>query len=75
MIQRLEKLIEVIKSWPTARQEDAAAVLEAMAESDSSVYALSDYEREKIKASRAQVRRGDFATDAEVAAVLRKHGL
>lgn len=75
MIQRLEKLLEIVKSWPEARQEDAVAVLEAMAENDGSVYALSDCEREKINASRAKARRGEFATDAEVAAVLRKHGL
>lgn len=75
MIQRLEKLIEVIKTWPEARQADAANILETMAVNSGAVHKLTDEERRKISASREQARRGEFASDAEVAAVLRKHGL
>lgn len=75
MNQRLEHLIEIVKTWPESRQADAAAMLEAMAENDGAVYKLTDEERQMIAASRAQAQRGEFATDAEVAAVLRKHGL
>ena len=76
MIQKLERMIEVIKTWPEARQDDAVAVLEAMAARDGDqTYVLSQQERQAIEASRTQARRGEFATDAEVAAVLRKHGL
>ena len=75
MIQRLEKLLEIVRTWPEARQADAAAVLEAMAENDGSVYQLSGDERQHINASREQAQRGDYASDQEVASVLRKHGL
>lgn len=76
MIQRLEKLIEVIKTWPDARQDDAAAVLEVMAGQDGGgTYVLSAVECQAIEASRAQAGRDVFASDDEVAAVLRKHGL
>ena len=76
MNQRLERLIEVIKTWPEARQEDAASVLEVMAGNDGGdKYVLSAAERQAIEASRAQVSRGEVARDDEVAAVLRKHGL
>ena len=75
MIQCLERLIEIVKTWPEARQEDAVAVLEAMAENDGGVYKLTDEERRKIAASREQARRGEFVSDAEVAAVLCKDGL
>ncbi len=76
MIQKLERLIEVIKTWPASRQNDAAAVLEALTEQDGNeCYVLSAQEREAIDASRAQASRGEFVTDSDVAAVLRKHGL
>ena len=73
MIQRLERSIEIVKTWPEARQADAAAVLEAMAENDSAVYQLSQSEKVKIGASREQASRGEFAAGDEVAAILRKH--
>jgi hypothetical protein len=76
MIQRLERLIEVIKLWPESRQDDAAAVLEVMAGQDGGAkYVLSAAERQAVEASRAQVRNGEFARDDEVAAILLKHGL
>ena len=75
MIYRLERLIEVVKTWPEARQADAAAILEVMAANEAGVYNLSAEERQSIENSRAQVRRGELASDDEVAEVLRKHGL
>ncbi len=76
MIQRLENLMEVIKTWPEARQADAASVLETMAGQNSyETYVLSAAERQAIDASRKQMQTRDLATDDEVAAVLRKHGL
>ena len=75
MNQRLEKLIEIVKTWPEARQADAAAMLEVMAENETGVYKLSAHERKSIESSRAQVRRGELASDDDVAKVLRKHGL
>ena len=75
MIYRLERLLEVVKTWPEARQADAAAILEVMAANEAGVYNLSAEERQSIENSRDQVRRGELASDDEVAEVLRKHGL
>ena len=75
MNHHIERLIEIVKTWPDARQADAAAMLEVMAENDTGVYKLSADERQSIEKSRAQARRGEFASDDEVANVLRKHGL
>lgn len=37
------------------------------------IYVLSDEEKAAIDVSRAQVARGEFATDEEIEAVLNKH--
>jgi hypothetical protein len=75
MSKRWKELVTVIESWPSERQEDAAEMLAMLVEQGTGVYELSDEERERIERSRAQARRGEYATDEEVAAVLRKHGL
>ena len=41
----------------------------------TTVYELDDEERRRLEISLAQARRGEFATDEEVAAVRKKHGL
>jgi hypothetical protein len=73
--RRWKDLVKVIEAWPSERQEDAARILDLLVEQGAGPYELSEEERERIERSRAQARRGEFATDEEVAAVLRKHGL
>ena len=45
MTQQLTKLIERVKTWPAWRQHDVARMIEAMEESGTEVYHLSDEER------------------------------
>jgi hypothetical protein len=75
MNKRLLEALELVKTWPDERQEDAAFVLLAMQEQGTTVFELDEEDRRRLEHSLAQARRGEFATDEEVAAVLRKHGL
>ena len=43
------ELIERVKTWPAWRQDDAAYLLELMEESGTSIYRLSDEERDAVR--------------------------
>jgi hypothetical protein len=49
MTQQLEEIIERVKAWPAWRQEDAAYMLEMMEESGTTIYRLSDEERDAVR--------------------------
>jgi hypothetical protein len=72
---RWKEIVEIIDQWPEARRDDAVQILAALIEQGDGVYQLSADERRAIDLSREQMRNGEFATDEEVAAVRRKHGL
>ena len=71
--KRLEEVLKVVRTWPEDRQEEAALLLEQMTE--GGVYRLSAEERADIEEGLAEVRRGEFASDSEVAAVFQRHGV
>jgi hypothetical protein len=73
--KRLETVLEAVKSWPPERQEAAAEVLEHMNRLATAAYKLSDEERADLEEALAEARRGEFASDAEVAAMFARHGL
>jgi plasmid stabilization system protein ParE len=75
MGKRWKEIVEIIDQWPEERREDAAQILAALIEQGEGVYQLSADERRAIDLSLEQMRNGEFATDEEVAAVRRKHGL
>jgi deoxyribodipyrimidine photolyase-like uncharacterized protein len=75
MNKRLLEALELVKTWPDQRQEDAAYVLLAMQEQSETPFEFDDEDRRRLEHSLAQARRGEFATDEEVAAVRKKHGL
>jgi hypothetical protein len=75
MNKRLLEALELVKTWPDQRQEDAANVLLAMQEQSEMPFELDDEDRRRLELSLAQAQRGEFATDEEVAAVRKKHGL
>lgn len=66
MIETLENVLERVKSWPKQRQEDAARILEAMEQSGTEVYRLSDGERALVEVGLEQANRGDFVSDADM---------
>jgi len=73
--KRLERAVEAAKDWPLDRQEAAAEVLEQMHRLATAPYKLSDEERADLEEALAEARRGEFASDAEVAAMFARHGL
>ena len=75
MSKRLEKAVEAAKAWPLDRQEAAAEVLEHMNRLATAPYKLSSEERTALEEALAEARRGEFASDGEVAAMFARHGL
>jgi hypothetical protein len=73
--KRLEKALEAVKRWPPDRQDVAAEVLEHMNRLTTAPYQLSNEERADLEEALAEARRGEFASDAEVAAMFARHGL
>ena len=72
---QIDAILDRVHSWPRSRQEDAARLLLAMEAQDGSVYGLSEEERADLEAALAEMARGEFATDEEIAAVFgRKRG-
>lgn len=69
MTKLLDEAIAKVRELPEEEQERAAESLMIFAElARQGVYKLSAEERAAIDASKAQVRRGELATDAEVEA-------
>jgi hypothetical protein len=66
MTEQLVELIERLKTWPVERQKDAARLLEAMEESGTDVYRLSDDERRAINVGLDQAKRSEFVSDADL---------
>jgi len=75
MNKRLQQALELVKMWPDKRQEDAAYVLLAMQEQGTTPHEIDEEQRRRLELSLAQAARGEFASEEEVAAVRRKHGL
>lgn len=69
MTQQLKEIIERVKTWPAWRQEDAAYLLEMMEESGTTIYRLSDEEREAVREGRDS----PVVSDEEVAAFRNRH--
>ena len=69
MTKLLDEAVAKVRELPEEEQNLAAESLMVFAElSKQGVYTLSPEERTAIEASKAEVRRGEFATDAEVEA-------
>jgi len=65
---RLDAVLDRVRSWPSSRQEDALRTLLAMESEGSGLYELSDEERADIDAALEEMARGEVASDDEVAA-------
>jgi predicted transcriptional regulator len=70
--EQIDTILDRVRSWPEARQEDAALVLLAMEAQDSDLYRLSEEERADIDQALEELARGEVATDEEVAAVFNR---
>jgi predicted transcriptional regulator len=69
----IDQVLERVKTWPPERQEEAVHVLLEMEAEVTGVYQLSDEERAAIEEGMAQARRGEFASDEEVAALFDRY--
>ena len=75
MTKLLEHAIEKVKRLSADRQDDAAHVLIDMAESDQSLYMLTNEQRDEVRTALAEVARGEFATEKDMADLWKKCGL
>jgi predicted transcriptional regulator len=72
---RLARVLKAVEAWPADRQDAAAELLERMHALATTPYTLTEEERTDIEDALAEADRGEFATDAEVAAMYKRHGL
>ena len=73
MIKVLEEAIEKVKKLPEDRQPYAAEILEEIvADTDAGVFEIPDDHMPGILEGLEQVRRGEFATDEEMAILWKK---
>ena len=72
MIKVLEDALGKVLRLPEAKQEIAAELLEQLAADDGAPYLLSAEERQIVREALARAERGEFASDADVEAVLRR---
>ena len=75
MTKLLDKAIARMRHWPKARQDDAAEMLLAMEEQGAEPYKLSDIERAALTEAREEVERDGVASEKDVRAMWKKHGL
>lgn len=71
MIKLPEQAIKKVEALSAERQRYAAQVLEEIAAEDD-VYPLTDDERRLVREATDAMDRGEYASDAEVEAVLRR---
>jgi hypothetical protein len=69
MIQVLEDVLKIAKTWPEEDQQALAEAAHEIQAQRTGVYVLDDDERAAVEEGLGQARRGEFATDAEVAKV------
>ena len=73
MTKLLDEAIAKVRELPEEEQERAARSLMILAElAKQGAYGLTSEERAAIEESKAQARRGEFATDEEVEAAYRR---
>jgi len=75
MIRVLEEAIAKVLALPEAAQEEAAQILLWTLEKHAAPAPLDDETGAAIDEGVAQAARGDFAPDAEIADLWKRHGL
>ncbi len=76
MTTLLDEALEAARSLPPEAQDDIARVVLRLVDTSDQIPApLTAEEAEAIARSKAAAARGDFASEEQVRAVWRKHGL
>ena len=71
----LEQAIRKVRELPEAEQDEAAAFLLMLAAKRAGPVKLDDETRAALEEVEAQVRRGEFASDDEMAAFFKRSGI
>ena len=75
MTELLKKALERASMWSPERQDDAARLLLFIEEQDHTSYRFSPEQEAGVKEALAEVERGAFASEEEMAALWAKCGL
>jgi predicted transcriptional regulator len=75
MNKRLEILLDRVSAWPEEAQEELLRHIVEIETRHLGVYQLSDDERAAIEKGLEAAERGEFASDEEMAAVFKRHGV
>ncbi|HJE22231.1 MAG TPA: hypothetical protein K8W01_01035 [Methylorubrum populi] len=73
MTKLLERAMERAQALPADMQDEIARLVLAYAGEDGAVLTLTPEEEADLREARAEMERGDFATDDEVSAVFSKY--
>jgi hypothetical protein len=71
----LKELLEKTASWPKEDQDELAEVAAEIEARRSGRYAMTDAERAAVNNGLQQVRRGEFASDAEMQLFWKRFGV
>lgn len=75
MTKLLEEAIKKILALPEADQDEAAELRLSIAARAAGPVRLDDETRAAVREGAAQARRGEFASDEDMAAFLKRHGV
>ena len=75
MTELLEHAFERIRALPPDQQDEFARVLLRLAGEDEPVYQLTPEEEADFEQARAEIARGEYATDDDLKSIFAKHGL
>ena len=74
MTKLFDEAIKRVRKLPEAIQNEAAEILFAVAAKRAEPVHLDDDTRKAVLEGKTQARRGEFASDAEIAAFFRRQG-
>jgi predicted transcriptional regulator len=75
MTKLLEKAISRVRELSAEKQDQLALILLSMADDDEDIEELDQETRDAIREGLEQARQGQFASDEEVAALWKRHGV
>jgi hypothetical protein len=73
--EQIDAVLERVRGWPPERQAYAVEVLQLIEAQGTQPIQVSDEEWAAIQEGNAQAERGEFVSDADMAAFFRRHGL
>jgi predicted transcriptional regulator len=73
--EQIDAVLERVRSWPPERQAYAVEVLQLIEAQDTRPMKVSDDEWTAIQEGNAQAERGEFVSDADMAAFYKRHRL